>query len=155
MRIGTLVCTSFLLSRCMLMGVFTLVARQVSEDVTATQCQSRYTRALDPVIRRGPWAPDEDDRLQRAVEIFGRPWTDVCTFVITRSNEQCRDRWQDALNPTVGKGRWTESEDQALLAAYGEFGDRWKDISQKVAGGRTDNMVCIFFTPLQGSRNRF
>ena len=114
----------------------------MSEDATATQCQNRYTRYLDPQLRRGPWSQEEDDQLRRAVEIFGRSWIDVSAFIPTRSNEQCRDRWQDVLNPSISKGKWTESEDQILLSACEELGEKWKEISQRVGGGRTDNMVC-------------
>lgn len=121
------------------------VARQVSEDATAAQCQNRYTRSLDPHLKRGPWSAEEDDQLRRAVEVYGRSWVDVCTFVPTRSNEQCRDRWQEALNPAVGRGVWTEEEEQALLAAHDELGDRWKEISQRIGGGRTDRQVGITF----------
>ncbi len=119
-----------------------VVARYVSEDATASQCQNRYTRTLDPSLRRGAWTKEEDSQLRRAVEVFGRSWVEVCTFVPTRSNEQCRDRWQEALNPGIGKGKWTDVEDSTLLDAYDKLGNtKWKDISLMVGNGRTDNMV--------------
>lgn len=119
-----------------------VVARQVSEDATAAQCQSRYTRSLDPTLRHGPWTAEEDMQLKRAVEVYGRSWIDIATWVSTRSNEQCRDRWQETLNPT-NRGKWTEEEDQTLMDAYDAAGGpRWKEISQMV--GRSDNMVSCF-----------
>lgn len=121
------------------------VARQVSEDATAAQCQNRYQRTLDPSLRRGPWTAEEDEKLKRAVEVFGRSWMDICMFVSTRSNEQCRDRWQEHLNPNASRGRWTEDEDQALLAAYEQHGEKWKEVSLRVGSGRTDNMVRLLF----------
>ncbi|GJE84916.1 snRNA-activating protein complex subunit 4 [Phanerochaete sordida] len=117
-----------------------LVARQVSEDATAGQCQSRYQRTLQPGLRRGPWTQEEDTRLKRATEVFGRSWIDVAAFVPTRNNEQCRERWHEHVNPTVGRGRWTEEEDAALLSAYEAVGDKWKEVSLRVGSGRTDNM---------------
>ncbi|KAF7790098.1 hypothetical protein EIP86_001048 [Pleurotus ostreatoroseus] len=122
-------------------GSWLLVARYVSEDATASQCQARYTRSLDPSNRRGLWTEAEDAQLRRAVEVFGRSWVEVCTFVPTRSSEQCRDRWQEVLNPSCGRGRWSEDEDKLLLAAYATVGEgRWKEISNLLGTGRTDNM---------------
>ncbi|PSR73463.1 hypothetical protein PHLCEN_2v10755 [Hermanssonia centrifuga] len=134
-------------------GSWMLVARYVSEDATASQCQNRYTRTLDPSLRRGAWTKEEDSQLRRAVEVFGRSWVEVCTFVPTRSNEQCRDRWQEALNPGIGKGKWTDVEDITLLDAYDKLGNtKWKDISLMVGNGRTDNMCRHRFTLLNKRR---
>jgi hypothetical protein len=70
---------------------------------------------------------------------------DVSTFVPTRSNNQCRERWQDVLNPNIGRGRWTDDEDRDLVKAYEEVGDKWKEISIRLGSGRTDNMVgCLY-----------
>lgn len=121
------------------------VARTVSEDATASQCQSRYSRSLNPDLKRGPWSGDEDSRLRRAVEVYGHSWTEISAFVTNRSSDQCRDRWQEALCPSVSRVKWVESEDQALLAAIERVGEgKWKEISQSVGNGRTDNMVCGF-----------
>lgn len=119
------------------------VARMVSEDVTANQCQGRYSRTLDPDLRRGPWSGDEDARLRRAVEVYGHQWTEISLFVPNRSSDQCRDRWQEGLCPTVSRVKWVEAEDKALLGAIERIGEgRWKEISQMVGNGRTDSMVC-------------
>ena len=115
------------------------MARHVSEDATAAQCQARYQRSLDPTIRRGPWSAEEDTQLNRAVEVFGRSWMDVCAWVPGRSNEQCRERYQETINPPP-KGKWTQEEDAALLNAIKALGvGKWKAISTMV--GRTDNTV--------------
>ena len=121
------------------------MARHVSEDATAAQCQSRWARTLDPDIKHGVWTPEEDDQLRRAVDVFDRSWVDICTFVPGRNNDQCRDRWQDALNPTLNKTKWSDKEDEILLVAVAELGQgNWKAVSRRTVG-RTDNMVG--FTP--------
>lgn len=118
------------------------VARWVSEDATASQCQNRYLRTLDPTLRRGPWTPDEDERVKQAVAVCGHVWVDVATYVEGRNNEQCRDRYQEYLNPAVAKGKWTEEQDAALLKAVEQVGmGKWKEVSQVLNVGRTDNMV--------------
>ncbi|TBU44763.1 hypothetical protein BD309DRAFT_1079798 [Dichomitus squalens] len=126
-----------------------LVARAVSEDATAAQCQGRYLRTLDPTLRRGPWAPDEDEQLRRAVAAFGHAWIDVAAFVEGRNNEQCRERYQEYLNPTVTKGKWTEDQDSALLKVVEQVGEgKWKEVSRVLNIGRTDNMCRMRYTLL-------
>jgi hypothetical protein len=44
------------------------VARVVSPDATAQQCQNRFQRSLDPNLRRGAWSSEEDAKLRLAVE---------------------------------------------------------------------------------------
>ncbi|KAI0347492.1 hypothetical protein BDW22DRAFT_1351937 [Trametopsis cervina] len=108
------------------------VARQVSEDATASQCQNRYARTVDPSITRRPWTSEEDTMLQQAVEVFGRSWVDVCIWVPGRTNEQCRERWQDP-SKSGAKGPWTSEEDQLLVETYERVGGpKWKDISKTV-----------------------
>ncbi|KAI0676934.1 hypothetical protein C8Q78DRAFT_961051 [Trametes maxima] len=121
-----------------------LVARWVSEDVTASQCQNRYLRTLDPALKRGPWTADEDDRLRQTVAAVGHTWVDVAQFVQGRNNEQCRDRYQDYLSPSVKKGKWTPEQDAALMEAVEQVGlGKWKEVSQIINLGRTDNMCRI------------
>ncbi len=114
----------------------------VSEDATAAQCQNRYTRSLDPELSRGPWTAEEDEQLRRAVDTFGKTWIDVCQYVAGRNSEQCRDRYQEYLNPTLARGRWTQEQDAALLQAVRQVGEgKWKEVSKVLNIGRTDNMV--------------
>lgn len=128
---------------------WSVVARYVSEDATPSQCQNRWSRTLDPDLKRGPWTEDEDNALRRAVDILGNAWSEVAMFVPCRSNEQCRERYQDYLNPTVTRGRWTEEEDNALFKLVQESGKvSWKEISKRLGTKRTDNMCRSRFITL-------
>ncbi|KAG6829328.1 hypothetical protein H0H92_004931 [Tricholoma furcatifolium] len=114
-----------------------IVARYVSEDVTASQCQVRYSRAIDPSRKRGAWTDDEFARLKVAVAAYGHSWVDVATCMPGRSNEQCRDRWTEHLSLASANTVWSEADDQILEAAVAEIGTRWKDVSVRVANGTT------------------
>ncbi|TDL29307.1 hypothetical protein BD410DRAFT_892629 [Rickenella mellea] len=128
-----------------------LVARHVSEDVTGHQCQKRYQDTLDPNLKRGSWSQEEDEHLRAAVEAFGTSsWQSVSEFIPGRTNNQCRERYQDRLNPSGAKGRWTEEEDSALLALVADLGEaRWTDVSSRIQTGRTDAMCRRRYAALQ------
>lgn len=118
------------------------VARYVSEDAFPQQCQQRYIRTLDPTILHGPWTEDEDAKLRSAVAVYGNSWADVAEVIQGRTNEQCRDHWLDKPNPKVAKGRWTNDEDRRLLEAVESVGEgNWKAVSERLATGRSDNIV--------------
>ena len=42
-----------------------------------------------------------------------------------RKGKQCRERWQNQLDPTVKKGPWSEEEDEILIAAQKKHGNKW------------------------------
>lgn len=109
------------------------------------QCQIRYTRTLDPKLKRGAWSSEEDDRLRIAVSIYGNSWIDVASLVEGRNRDQCRDRWSDKIGHNVAKRKWTEVEDLKLLEAVSAVGEKWKEVSERFDGTRTDSMVINFY----------
>ena len=59
-----------------------------------------------------------------------------------RSNEQCRDRWNERLDPKINRGAWTEEEDKSLTDAVKELGEgKWKAVSEMMGNGRKDSAV--------------
>ncbi|KAG1874714.1 hypothetical protein DFJ58DRAFT_877886 [Suillus subalutaceus] len=132
---------------------WSVVACQVSEDATPSQCQNRYQRTLDPALKHKAWSDEEDSRLRLAVQAYGTSWVYVASAIPGRHNDQCRDRWNDILNPAVTKGRWTEEEDQDLLTTVQQLGtSSWKEISNRLGSGRTDSMCRNRYNNLQRSK---
>ena len=59
-----------------------------------------------------------------------------------RSNEQCRDRWNERLDPSINRDAWTEEEDKLLADTIKELGEgKWKAVSEKMGNGRKDSAV--------------
>ncbi|KAJ3560042.1 hypothetical protein NP233_g11094 [Leucocoprinus birnbaumii] len=114
-----------------------LVARHVSPYATTSQCQTRYVRSIDPDIKRGVWSIDEDERLRKAVAVFGNSWVDIAGVLPGRTNDQCREHWGEISTNKVAKGEWTPEEDQQLLELVKELGNKWKAISIRLGGRRT------------------
>jgi hypothetical protein len=102
-------------------------------------------RTLDPTIQRGNWKPEEDAQLRLAVTAYGNSWIEIADVIAGRTNDQCRDRWSDKINPKVAKGKWTDDEDKLLLQTVESLGtSSWKVISENLSNGRTGSNVSIF-----------
>ncbi|KII95876.1 hypothetical protein PLICRDRAFT_34825 [Plicaturopsis crispa FD-325 SS-3] len=129
-----------------------LVARNVSEDATPSQCSSRYYRALDPNLKHRNWTDEEDDRLRQAVQAYGKSWVDVAVLMPGRNNDQCRDRWTEKLDP--GKTRWSEEDDDKLLEAVETLGTEWAQVMEHVGNGYTDKMCKARYEALKRKRGK-
>lgn len=59
---------------------------------------------------------------------------------IHRSAKQCRERWNNHVNPEVNRGPWTPDQDSKLLSLILEIGKKWSQIAKEF-GNRTENAV--------------
>ena len=139
---------------CALMTVLFLnvVAREVSENATATQCQNRWYKSLDPSVKHGSWTAEEDDRLQKAVAGYGLSWIQVAATISGRTNDQCRERWMEHLQRGGAQHDWTEDEDTILVDSVRELGNKWKEISMRIGNQKTGQAVgfmwiSVLFSP--------
>jgi hypothetical protein len=113
---------------------------------TRKQCKRRWQYTLDPSIdlasgHRGKWAEDEVSKLRDAIKTHGaKNWVTVATLVPGRTKQQCRDRWKDALDPSIDRangstGKWAEDEDSKLKdAVQTHSGKNWDAIAALVQG---------------------
>ncbi|KIM45842.1 hypothetical protein M413DRAFT_440894 [Hebeloma cylindrosporum] len=113
------------------------VARKVSENVTAGQCQGRWQKSVNPRLKRGPWTEEEDELLKKAVAGFGNSWIHVATAIPGRTNDQCRERWTEHVKLSALQLKWTEEEDKTLMESVRELGNQWKTISFRIGNNKT------------------
>ena len=106
-------------------------------------------------VVKGGWAPDEDERLVKAIERYGTRWSLVASLVGTRNSDrklqrltppddmdaycslECAKRWTDTLNPSIDRTTWTPEGDALLISAVNEHGKLWTKIVKTYFPGRT------------------
>lgn len=87
------------------------------------------------------FSPEEDQRLLQLVMQNGaKDWIKISTLMETRNPRQCRERWNNYLNPALRTDPFTPEEDILLDQKYAEYGPRWNKIS-KFFHNRSDNSL--------------
>ena len=90
---------------------------------------------------KGPWLDEEDRTLIESVKTYGaQNWSKIAEFLPGRIGKQCRERWHNHLNPAIKKYKWTDEEDQKILALHQKYGNKWSEIAKHLMG-RTDNHI--------------
>ncbi|XP_021563796.1 snRNA-activating protein complex subunit 4 [Carlito syrichta] len=94
----------------------------------------RWTKSLDPSLKKGLWAPEEDAKLLQAVAKYGEQyWFKIREEVPGRSDAQCRDRYLRRLHFSLKKGRWDLKEEEQLTELIRKYGaGHWAKIASEL-----------------------
>ncbi|XP_075761685.1 snRNA-activating protein complex subunit 4 isoform X2 [Pelodiscus sinensis] len=94
----------------------------------------RWTKSVDPSLRKGFWTLEEDEQLLAAVAKYGeRDWYKIRAEVPGRSDTQCRDRYLNALHHDVKKGKWSLEEEEKLIELVEKYGvGHWTKIASEL-----------------------
>jgi hypothetical protein len=117
---------------------------------------------LDPSNKgknAGKWEREEDTKLTKSVKKHGKDWVAVAVMVPGRSNNQCRHRWMDTLDPSNRrKGKWKPKEDGKLAEAVRKHGKDWVAVAAMVPG-RTNNQCAhrwnLSLDPSKGKKGKW
>jgi hypothetical protein len=70
------------------------IARFVGNNRVKTQCCQRWSRGLDPRLKRSAWTSEEDEKLLQLVQRFdNKSWTRIAMEFPDRCDVQCRYRF--------------------------------------------------------------
>ncbi|NWT90070.1 SNPC4 protein, partial [Lanius ludovicianus] len=104
------------------------------EGRDSAQVISRWTKNVDPSLKKGHWTSEEDAMLLAAVKKYGaKDWYKIRTEVPGRSDAQCRDRYLKALHWDVKKGKWSLEEEEQLIELIQKHGlGHWSKIASEL-----------------------
>jgi hypothetical protein len=70
----------------------------------------------------------------------GKAWGGITEILPSRSAKQCRERWNNHLNPTINTEGWSGDEDRFILNFVKIYGTKWSQLAELIPS-RTDNAI--------------
>lgn len=132
------------------------VARCLDTQRSPYQCFLFYRLHLSRTPCSGSWTTDEDDYLKSVVEScrIGNfiPWAKVAYHIENRTKEQIYTRWVHQLCVNR-RGRFSEEEDNVMMAAIRERGLCFNRIAELLPG-RSTIQVKVRYRTLESYRNQ-
>ncbi|KAG6533021.1 transcription factor MYB106-like [Zingiber officinale] len=93
-------------------------------------------------LKKGPWTPEEDQKLLAYVEKHGHgSWRALPARAgLQRCGKSCRLRWTNYLRPDIKRGEFSVQEEQTIIQLHALLGNRWSAIATHLPK-RTDNEI--------------
>ncbi|KAJ1282430.1 hypothetical protein BS78_03G051000 [Paspalum vaginatum] len=97
-------------------------------------------------VRKGLWSPEEDERLASHIARFGVScWSSIPELAgLQRCGKSCRLRWMNYLRPDLKRGRFSQQEEDLIVALHKALGNSWSQIAARLPG-RSDNEIKNFW----------
>jgi hypothetical protein len=111
----------------------------------APQISGRWNNSVNPDIKKGSFTSEEDDKIREYMRSMGNglipSWRDLAGIVPRRTPKQCRERWQNHLDPNVCSEPWSPEEDDLIFNSVPDGREpKWSQIAIYLPG-RTANAI--------------
>lgn len=103
----------------------------------AIKSESRRTNSIIP---KRKFTAEDDNILRSLVMMYGTNWEMISKMMPGRNVRQCRDRWNNYINPALSTRPFTPEEDNLLISLYNTIGSKWSKIA-KHFHRRSDNSI--------------
>lgn len=104
------------------------------------ECERRWRNVVSRGLQKGRFTSEEDKIILDCVASQPINWTSVASQVPGRTAKQCRERYQNSLDPSLKQKEWTADEDAILLEAHSRWENSWGQIVRALPG-RSQNMA--------------
>jgi hypothetical protein len=127
-----------------------------SFSLTPAQCMLHWRIVVNQggtVQGVGTWCEAEDRRLGALVQHYKQAWSSVARFMPGREAKQCRERYNNIVDPSINKGAaWTPVEDDLLQRLYLEYGSRFAEVAKRLPGHSYNDVKNRFYILQRGRR---
>lgn len=141
-----------------------MISAYVGGGRTSSQCNQRWTRALDPSISKHPWTKEEDNKLVEIVNEMGEyGWRKIAKRLEGRTDLQCRHRYlqlkrnmesntDNKDNTCLCKGAANKAKSKVVLPSLTNTTDTFHGLGPlNLQTVTTDSYVPFSNTPLSQS----
>ena len=124
----------------------------VNFNKTVRQCYSRY-KQINPNLNKGKWTLEEEDNLKKLVDKYGKKWSQLSKHLKTRSSKQIRDHFNNCMDNTISKEKFSKEEIDKIKCLYMKFGPKWSHISKFFVGRTGDSIKNKYYWSIKSSHS--
>lgn len=85
-------------------------------------------------FKGGAWTNSEDEVLRASLTVYGlQNWERVASMLVRKTAAQCRERWENYLDPRLHiREEWTAEEEEHLVQLQSLFANQWNLIAREL-----------------------